>query len=96
MLLAQNVYVVAVELTRGVPVIEPGPVLKVNPDGRAGSYSHVAMAPPVFVKTMALIALPRVRVAVTGQYIEITGKGSLIVRLIWTDAEPPELLAQMV
>ena len=83
------------ELTKGVPVIEPGPLLNVNPDGRAGSYSHVAMAPPVFEKTMALIALPRVSVTLL-TYPDITAKGSLIVRLTWTDADPPELLAQMV
>lgn len=70
-------------------------MLNVSPEGRAGSYSHVAIAPPVFEKTMALITLPRVSVALL-TYPAMTATGSLIVMLTTIDAEPPELLAKMV
>lgn len=50
----------------GVPEIEPSVVLKVSPAGSVAEMDHVVTAPPLDVGVTEVIAVPLVRVNVSG------------------------------
>ena len=91
-LFAYIVYVTWVEFTLGVPLITP--FENVNPEGRAGSISHVATAPPVFDATTSVIVTPLVKV--WSEIVPRLAAGSLIEMVNVSLSEPPELFAYRV
>ena len=50
----------------GVPEMVPSVVLKVKPPGRDGEMDHVITAPPLTVGVTEVMAVPFVRVNVSG------------------------------
>ena len=63
---AVMVYVVDVLSSVGVPEIVPSVVLNVRPPGSAGEMDHVTTAPPLTVGVTEVMAVPFVRVKLSG------------------------------
>jgi len=81
-------------LTLGVPDITPYESME-RPFGKAGEISQVKTAPPLLEKVMAVIAESLVKVTLLCEGVMLA-VGSLMVILMDTESEPPELLAQTV
>ena len=88
-LLPKTVYEVRVELTVGVPLMTPS--ANVNPSGRSGYTSHVAIGPPLFDMVISVIATPLVKVTeVVDGEILLTISLTMMVKVVV--ALPPVLL----
>src|SRR5210317_1287077 len=92
-LLAQTVYMVAVMLTVGVPLMTPS--MNRRPEGSAGVMFHEDARPPVRVGESVAICTPRMSVMFSGLYSRLTA-GSRTVMLMLVLTLPPLLLAQTV
>tara|TARA_Y100000766_G_scaffold215801_1_gene187598 strand:- start:6 stop:332 length:327 start_codon:yes stop_codon:yes gene_type:complete len=97
-LFAQTVYATAVVCNAvGVPLMAP--VLELNVRPRVvmdGLISHVVTAPPLMDGVVVDIAVPLVSVKLWDEYTIEFGARSTMVMFISVEAEPPELLAQIV
>ena len=96
-LFAQTVYATAVVCkTEGVPLMAPVLELKARPFGMDGLISHVVTAPPLIEGVVVDIAVPLMSVKLWDEYTIEFGARSTMVMFICVEAEPPELLAQIV
>ena len=79
-----------------MPPMDPVAELKVNAEPGDGEMSHDVMAPPLVVGPMlGLMAMFLVAVISVVPYVTLGG-ASLMVMFTWAEADPPELLAQIV
>ena len=82
--------------TNGVPLMVPLLVLNVSPLGKEGCISQLSMtAPPLLLKVMAVITESLVATVLLCE-ATILAAGSLMVMVIVTESEPPELLAHIL
>ena len=65
-LVAVTVYVVEVLSSVGVPEMVPSVVLNIRPPGRDGKIDHVTTSPPLTVGVTDVMAVPLVRVKLSG------------------------------
>jgi len=91
-LFAQTVKEVFVMFTVGIPDIAPFEPNE-RPLGRAGEITQDATTPPLFEKVITVIDTFRVRTALFTEAV-IPGAGSMMVMLMKSESEPPELFAQ--
>jgi len=82
--------------TEGVPLMAPVDELNESPLGTAGLISHVVTLPPLMAGVVVVMSVPFSSVKSCDEYTTVLGATSLMVMLMETETEPPELLAQTV